>query len=244
MSKEGFKNEREIIKCLNGALFGNLNSNCKKLLVDLFSKKIINKTVILAKEKAGQNKSDVIIIIGGIEKTISVKSGTGNSVHQEPIEDFIAFLKENYKISDALAQDIRLFIWGDGTFDGSGKVEARVSANKFKKKYPQVINRIQSFFNEHKEDLIRRFVIFGSRSQSSPDFIYYGNKNNGFWKKSERVQEWLCDKVNESKGAISVGGLTFQAWNRNICGGNKSEKKRGVIQLKWGSIGKDLGTIK
>ncbi|MEK6891163.1 MAG: hypothetical protein AABX03_03410 [Nanoarchaeota archaeon] len=244
MSKEGFKNEKKIINYLNGKQFKELNSSWKIFLATLFSKSIPENTKIVSFEKAGQNKSDVAIQIDNTIKTISVKSGTGNSVHQEPIEDFIYFLSNSYNISNSLANDLRLFIWGDETFDGKGKVEDRLSASKFKKKYPIVIERIQNFFDQYNDDLIKRFVVTGLKSQSSPDYIYYGNKNKGVWKKSKKVLGWLCDKANESKGAISVGGLTFQAWNRNINGGNKSEKKRGVIQLKWGSIGKDLKKIK
>ena len=54
----------------------------------------------------------------------------------------------------------------------------------------------------------------------------------------------MKDTLHKPKMVIeeiaSVGGLTFQAWNRNINGGDKSENKRGVVQLKWGNIGRDL----
>jgi len=53
--------------------------------------------------------------------------------------------------------------------------------------------------------------------------------------------DWIAS--HNSKGAISIGKLTFQAWNRNINGGDKSEQKRGVIQLKWGSIKDDIKVI-
>ena len=48
---------------------------------------------------------------------------------------------------------------------------------------------------------------------------------------------------NVCKRPISVGILTFQAWNRNINGGNKSEHKRGQIQLKWGGLKDDIKKI-
>ena len=37
--------------------------------------------------------------------------------------------------------------------------------------------------------------------------------------------------------------LSFQAWNRNLKGKRKAEKKRGVIQLKWGGLKKDIKKI-
>ncbi|MFB0923981.1 MAG: hypothetical protein QMB65_01655, partial [Vicingaceae bacterium] len=49
--------------------------------------------------------------------------------------------------------------------------------------------------------------------------------------------------LNVNKRPMSIGVLTFQAWNRNINGGNKSEKKRGQIQLKWGGLKEDIKQI-
>jgi hypothetical protein len=242
MSQQGFANEDIIIDYLNNKKFKFLNSNWQKFLRSIFSNPKNNDKVLCSK-KAGQNKSDIIITINKISKSISVKSGTGNSVHQEPVEEFIQFLKETYKINEELANNIRFFIWGDGTLNGKGKTKNRLSAPEFSRKYPQIIKNISEFFKENKKDLIERCVITGSKSKSSPDYIYYGDYTSGVWKKTEEVLSWLCEDSNESNGAIPVGRLTFQAWNRNINGGNKSEKKRGVIQLKWGTVGEDLKSI-
>ena len=243
MSKEGFDNETIIINELNEKKFECLNENLKDFLQFMFDNLLEDEDMILCTKKAGQNKSDIKITSKENSHTVSIKSGTGNSVHQEPIEDFISFLKEKYNISNEIGNDLRKFIWGDKTLDGSGNVEDRLSASQFKKQYLQVVERIQSFFYIHKKDLLKRFVIEGPKSTSTPEFIYYGDIDLGCWEKSEKVLNWLANDDNESNGAISVGRLTFQAWNRNINGGNKSEHKRGVIQLKWGSIGEDLNLI-
>ena len=242
MSQQGFANEDIIIAYLNNKKFKFLNSNWQKFLKSIFLNPGNNNKVFCSK-KAGQNKSDIIITINKVSKCISVKSGTGNSVHQEPVEEFIQFLKETYKINEELADNIRLFIWGDGTLDGHGKLKDRLSAPEFSKQNPQIIKNIREFFRRNKRDLIERFVITGSKSKSSPDYIYYGNRSSGVWKRTDEGLLWLCEDSNESNGAIPVGRLTFQAWNRNINGGDKSEKKRGVIQLKWGTVGEDLKSI-
>ncbi len=84
-------------------------------------------------------------------------------------------------------------------------------------------------------------MIEGVQSNSSAEYVYYGTVEDGVCCKSDKIVEWIAN--NNSKGAISIGKLTFQAWNRNINGGDKSEKKRGVIQLKWGSIKDDIVMI-
>jgi len=238
MNFSGFDNEDKIKEALNGKTFDTLHCNLQKLIKDSFT----NYTgVIKAVKQAGQNKSDLLITIGDESHTYSIKKGTGNSIHQEPIEPFLEFLAQNYGIDEEMKNNLRLFIWGDGTLDGSGDVSQRLSAPQFKKKYPQVIESIQNFFNSIKEPLIKRFLIEGVESHSSAEYVYYGTVEDGICCKSDKIVEWIA--THPSSGAISIGKLTFQAWNRNINGGDKSEHKRGVIQLKWGSIKDDIKVI-
>ena len=238
MSYSGFENEDKIRNALNGKKFDELSENLQKLIKNSF---IAFDGVLIATKQAGQNKSDLKITIGNESHTYSIKKGTGNSIHQEPIEPFLKFLEANYNITNDTKDNLRLFIWGDGTVDGSGEVKNRLSVSQFKKLYPNEINDIQNFFDAIKEPLVRRFLIEGVGSSSSAEFIYYGTVENGVCCESNKILEWILN--NDSNGAISIGKLTFQAWNRNINGGDKSEKKRGVIQLKWGSIKDDIVVI-
>ncbi|WP_409199313.1 hypothetical protein [Methanobrevibacter sp. DSM 116169] len=241
MGKDGNNNEKLLISNIHDKKFSSLNNNLQNFVENVFKYKPQDTTKIECFKKAGFNKSDLIIKINEQEYGISVKKGSGNSVHQEKVNDFITFLKDNYDIPNQLSEDILFFIWGDGTLNGSGKVSDRMKANTIKEKYPQVVDNIKKFFYLNKKDLIERFVIKGAKSNSRPDYIYYGTPDAGKVVDSKTILDWLCDDINESKKApIPVGRLTFQAWNRNINGGNKSEQKRGEIQLKWGSIGKDL----
>ncbi len=238
MSFSGFENEDRIIEALNGKTFESLTPNLQELIKSSFSN---YNSVIVAVKQAGQNKSDLKISIGNESHTYSIKKGTGNSIHQEPIEPFLEFLAQNYGIEEEMKNNLRLFIWGDGTLDGKGKISDRLSAPQFKKRYPHIIDSIQNFFNSIKEPLIKRFLIEGVQSNSSAEFVYYGTAQSGVCCKSDKIVDWIAN--NRSRGAISIGKLTFQAWNRNINGGDKSEKKRGVIQLKWGSIKDDIRII-
>ena len=240
MSKDGFDNENLLINNLNEKKYMELNDNLKKF-VEYINPDIKNTDIIYCEKHAGLNKTDLSLKIGDESYNISVKKGTGNSVHQEKLDDFIKFLDENYEdLNENLINAIKLFIWGDGTLDGTGNLENRVDARTFHKENPELISSIKVFFYKHKHDLIKRFLITGLKSDISPDFIYYGTVEEGVCVSAKYALEWLCDDKNESKSSIPVGRLTFQAWNRNINGGNKSEHKRGVIQLKWAQIKKDI----
>ena len=236
--QNGFQNEIELIAKINGKKYDQLNFNLKKIIDIAFKNK--NGEIKCVSGKGG-HKSDILIIIGEESHSFSIKKGTGNSLHQEPVNDFLIYLKNKFGLKKEVKECILDFIWADKTLDGTGKVMDRISASKYKKLFPRKILKIQNYFNEIKSDLIKRFLIDGKDSKESAEFIYYGNAKNGFCCSSNNSLNWLVN--NKSNGAISVGRLSFQAWNRNINGGKKSEKKRGVIQLKWGTIKDDIKKI-
>ena len=70
--------------------------------------------------------------------------------------------------------------------------------------------------------------------------MFYGNINDCTVVSDDDILDFA---YNIEKRPISIGVLTFQAWNRNINGGSKSEHKRGQIQLKWGGLKADIKSI-
>jgi hypothetical protein len=237
MSKiTGFENEDLIIGALNGN-FSTLHPQMQRILLEI-DPNLTAEDMIACKKKAGMNKADINIKINKDKYTVSVKKGSGNSVHQEPVEGFISYLERNFEITSEVMNSLRHFIWGDNTLDGSGPIDLRVSAAQYKKRYPDNVQLIQHYFNIHKESLLRRFLIQGGENSSqSADFIYYGEKFFGTIVSATNILNYAR---NVSKGPLSIGVLTFQAWNRNINGGKPSEKKRGQIQLKWGTLREDI----
>jgi hypothetical protein len=240
MTNDGFKNEKIIANYLNMKKYRNINKNMQKLLMLMFNN-INDNDIVYSNKINGREKSDIFIKTEDETHFVSVKKGSGNSIHQEKVDVFIKYLEDTWNIDENIAKDIKFFIWGDGTFDGSGEVKNRLSANQIKKEYPEIIENINSFFNEHKQDLIHRFLVEGTESSIAPDYIYYGTYEDGVGASMENIINWLLKQPNKS--SIGISNLTFQAWNRNINGGDKSEKKRGEIQLKWSSIEKDLKKV-
>ena len=238
MKNNGFKNEKKLIKKLNNQYFSDLNPNLKQLISQSFTN---HQGLITCQLEAGNNKSDIKIQIAQESHTYSVKMGKGNSIHQEPLEGFIYFLKEKQQLPTEIEAHLQSFIWGDGTVDGSGEIKSRISARKFKKQYPQKIEALKHYFEKIKKPLIRRFLIEGVKSHSSAEFIYYGTVKKGTVCRTEEVLNWVSKQ--KAKGILPIGRLTLQAWNRNLKGKKRSEKKRGIIQLKWSSIRRDLKKI-
>jgi hypothetical protein len=234
----GFENELDFITYINSNEFEKLNVNLKTQILKINNFKSPN--VIKAVKCAGRNKADITLNIDNKKYNISIKKGTGNSIHQEPLENFICFLKLNLEDNELVFNDIRHFVWGDSTLDGSGKIKNRLSANLYKKKFPDKILNIQNYFEIHKKTLIERFLITGVSSTTDAHYLLYGSTSDCT---IIGVKKILMFAIKSTKKPISIGVLTFQAWNRNIEGGALSEHKRGYIQLKWGSLKNDIKNI-
>lgn len=239
----GFTNELSIRNYLNTKKFSELSCEYKSFIKSLYNK-IIDTDIIYCEKVAGQSKEDCKIIINETSYNISIKTGSGNSVHQESVDTFCEFLKDNYNFTNDDVNCIKFYIWGDKTIDGTGKIEDRLSGSDIKSKYPKVITAINKIFSDIKDDLIYRFLFKGNISGQSINSILYTTETDIVWaSKSEILNKFKTDNKNKN---LNIYNLTFQAWNRNLSGdlNSSSEKKRGVIQLKWGSLEKDLRSIR
>lgn len=235
MSKDWFDNEHDISGYLNWKKIKDINPNMKKFIHFMFWD-VDENSLIKSKSVWWTNKADVSIEINWIKKNISIKKWSWNSVHQEPVEEFIDFLKQTYpkEADNKIFNSIRFFIWWDWTLDWTWKKEDRMSAGSFKKKYPWHIKIINNYFSNKKEDLIRRFVVNWAKSHVSADYVYHWTVNSWIREESDTlVKKILNDEWWAS--AIPIWALTFQAWNRWVWKDTKAstEKKRGVIQLKF-----------
>ncbi len=241
MINTGFSNEKNLRESLHNKTFKELNENLKNNIILKLSNNVDNETIINCSKIGGHSKADLKVAFNNRIYLISVKKGTGNSVHQEPINIFIDHIRKINGCNKEIINSVKYYIWGDNTYDGTGLITDRVNAHYLKKYHPDILNKIQIFFNLNKKILIDRFIKYGIKKDlKHAQFMYYGTVSNGIIKPIDNVVDYLS-KI--TKPILSVGGLTFQAWNRNINGGNKSEKKRGEIQLKWGNLGNGLSNV-
>ena len=172
----GFENEDQIRNTINTVSFDNLSTDLKNALIKMNGGNIPNS--LSAEKYGGTDKADLALTIENKQYFISVKKGTGNSVHQEPIEDFIFFLKTNFEDDNSVFNDLRHFIWGDGTLDGKGNIVNRISASKYKNTFPLKVKNIQDYFDKHKKYLLLRFLITGAISNKNADYLFYGDINH------------------------------------------------------------------
>lgn len=250
-NKHGNNNENEIANYLNGKKIKDLNPTMKNFIKFICQKKNIifdeNTNISACPEKNKKLKQDIYIEIEKIKVSISLKMGTGNSCHQEKIEDFISFICNNCNATDEICNFWRFFIWADGTLDGkgslekdsSGKIICRFSAKDFKKKYPNKRKILQKFLDENKTILIEHALFIGNYN-SNVDFIYHGTYKQGRWLSKKDVINFLI-KQKPNKACLTIGNLTVQSWNISLKG--NTEKKRGIIQIKYSTLKKDFNLL-
>ena len=249
----GNENELNIVDVLKNKRYKDLNLNLKSFISYVCEHKGIklgDTTTIDAKYETNTKlKQDFYLYVDDVKIYISVKMGSGNSVHQEKCEDFIDYIKENFNANDEICNAWRLFLWADGTFDGSGSIEkdadgiikTRFTATQFKTLYPQERRVLQTFLNENKRELIEHFLFIG-RHNSKVDFIYHGTPQHGSWIYKDKIVDYQVDNelsLNQNnRSCLTVGKMTVQSWNISKKG--TSEGKRGQLQVKYGRISEDL----
>lgn len=234
----GFQNETDLIGALSNKLYRELNDNLKKFISFLFPQVNNNDKIQCRSGMVGQ-KPDIIIEINNKRKNVSIKKGSGNSVHQEDIDLFIDFLT-NLNISEKAKNELLKYHWADGTIDGSGKT--RISSAKYKAEHQKEIDLINSELN--KKELLTKLitrVLFKGKSDKfeEADIVYYGTINKGHWAtKDEIIKHMLNNKIDIN--SIHFGSLTYQIWNRCLNFNPNTENRRNVMQVKWGSLERDL----
>lgn len=246
----GNRNELKIVEALNQKAFSTLNNNLKEFVKYVAEDNNIElnpNTIIKAEYESNTRlKQDFYLYIENEKYCISLKMGSGNSVHQEKCEDFVHYIKNELNASDEICNNFRFFLWADGTLDGTGSTEkdedgniiSRFTSAEFRERYPQKFEKLQSFLSANQEPLIRRFLFVG-RHNSRVDYVYHGNEINGFWVSTKEI---ISYNIANSRGkGLHVGKLSLQAWNVSKKG--NTEHKRGQLQVKYSQMENDFFSL-
>ena len=142
----GFIKEDEFRNYVNGKRFDELNDNFKSFVLFLTNGQIPQGTILCEKGKGGQ-KPDVILIIDSKRYAVSLKVGCGNSVHQEPFDLFIEFLK-SIGVNERGIKLLKEFHYADGTDNDTGSLAERLSSAEYCQNNPEKIKELNSILND------------------------------------------------------------------------------------------------
>ncbi len=243
-NSDGFANEREIRDALNSKMFDKICPNLRHLLTDMFKGYNLKGKWVHAHVVNQNMKPDFYVTVDGVPNGVyvSVKKGSGNSLHQESLENFISFLRSE-GISEDIINKLKEYHFSDGTTDNTGEV--RYSSKEYSKINPNLVIGLNEVFNN--KDLLKKFIkrfIFKGNYPGAPeaDYLYHGTVRNGVWASKIEIYDYVDTLVINNK-SVSFGPLTYQAWNKNLTKNPKMENRRMQMQIKWGSLEDSLMEI-
>lgn len=225
----GNDNEKDLISAINNKKYSSLNDNLKSFIKFIANEKdldIKDETIILATKVGGIYKPDLQIDILGNKYGVSVKTGRGNSVHQEKSSVFVKYIADKLDATLDVCEDFKWFI------------DSKEDVATLKQQNPSRLENIKKFVNENTKVLSNRFLKTGLNESNFTDYIYYGNVSKGVWANIDEAISFIENQPISSRGALKMGPLGLQAWNRT------NEDKRYTLQVKWTSIENDLNKIR
>lgn len=238
---DGFINEKALKEYINKNNYATYNRNIQSFLEFVFGSKLNPNLPFIAEKKAGQVKPDLYIRHNGIEKYISVKKGSGISVHQEKIEVFFPFIHSI--LGSTALNHLKIFHYGDDTTNDTGKIRYR--ASECKTRYAKEISALNIFLNKwsNLSLFLDRFLFTGNVGTIAVDVVYHGTIDSGLWASRDEIIEYIKNNTF-SPNAVHFGPLTYQVWGRNEKRTAVHPDRRYIMQIKWGSITKDLEAIR
>jgi len=232
--KNGYLVELTFVNYLNDKLYKQTNPLFQDLLKTLYPR-IKENDKIIAYKYGKYAKADIVIIVRGKRKGISIKTGSKNSVHLGNIDKFTKFLLSNgYTKTD----ELKRYLYSDGTNNNTGKI--RLTVDEYKCFNLREIEDINDEIDKIRKKLIMRFLIKTDINYKvEVDAFIYGYVNDFLWATKDEVVDFLCEKKLESSG-VHVSSLFLQNWDKNIKRNDKYEYCRNYIQIKWYSLLGDL----
>ena len=233
--------EQKFINFLNGKKFNDIDDSRIKTLIKRAiyqnNLKNTNPTIKCFKYKKknlktkGNPKVDIIISFEGKILNISLKSGSGNSLHEEPQETFLLFLKE-LKAKDEILEKISHHLHYHVKIRNT-EIDYFFNLNKIK-----IINRvINGRFNIYNENSVDFYYAIQSLKNTMDNQKISEIIKNGYFASKKDVLNFMINNNPDKKGREStcdVGLLTYQSYNRN---------KGAKPQFKWAQPYLDLKKI-
>jgi hypothetical protein len=194
------------------------------------------------RRRTSKPKRDVIVTFNGTEKKISLKSGGGNSYHQEHWTYFSKLLK-NLGATQLELDAFDNFIHSRDKkyFKSVGeectKWNFSASDPEFCNAHTKEKNIMQNFLDRKKKELLIHFIKTGYCSKEGfAEFVFHGKKDNilceSVFASVNFIIKNILDANPSSTAELHVGALTFQRWN--LC--PEHEQKLDSMQCKGASI--------
>ncbi len=238
-SINGYNNEFNFVLELNNKSIKELSPLFRDLIDSVFPNEN-EDSIIKCWHNHLPQKSDILVKINKKIRGISIKKGIKNSVHVEPISEFISFLITNNIERDCIIDYLK-FHYADGTTNGKGIV--RISTDEYKKENQKSIDKINLELNSNEillKKAIERFILKGTNSTYSIAALIYGEVDDFLFITAEDIVKIIMSKKDTYSSTVHFSTLTVQPKNRCLNHNPLYEKDRFCVQIKWYSIFDDI----
>ncbi|MGM9874166.1 MAG: hypothetical protein ACI31G_04620 [Bacilli bacterium] len=239
----GIFKEEEFVFKLNNKKFKELTNNFKNMINEIFGV-VDDNQLIECSLHPGFQKPDVKIKCADREVYVSIKSGRATEIHEESVKDFVLFLKAE-GISRESIKTVLFYIYGDGSYDGSGK--RRYEYNELRMMLRTRIKLLNIELNKSKDfvkKVIEKYLFKGSRKEFiEADYIYFGNADYGVICNKKQIFKHIDVKNWSFMSNPHIGPLQFRPHARYINKPVKNEKYRHIVDIWWANLFEDLDYI-
>lgn len=240
-TNEGNLVEQEVIYELNNRKIKDLSNNMRNLMRCLFGV-LDNEFIVKCYKVDDINKTDFVIEYNNQKKNVSMKSGKAVVIHNEILENFINFLKEE-GISQKTLDTICLFHYGDGTVDGSNPEN--------RKKYGDVSLELKERIKEANKELnnnmdfvlkvMHRCLFKGSQETNiEADCIYFGDKDYGIVATQRQFVKSVSRGAFHFFDHLHIGRIFIRPDARYVGKEITHERKRNRIIAYWPHLREDI----
>lgn len=235
--------EDRIMNSINNHKLNEIPMNLRYTLQSIYYFVGDNETV-LCKKPDSFIKPDLIIKVDNEIRYVSIKTGRAEVVHNEIIDNFVKYLKEE-GISQETIDTIKLFHYGDGTTDGSGKT---------RKCYIEVMSELKDKIKMANKELnyrkafvlktMRRCVFQGvDDSNPSIDAIYFGDERFGIVTTTKQIVAHIKKRSFDYIDNLHIGPLLLRPHSRYVGRQVADERNRERIVAYWPKLSADLEYI-
>lgn len=238
----GFKNEQDFVQLFNNKYLYELDNNSINFIKELFGKMIDNEEIIKCWKNKMVQKDDIFIKYKNYVKSISLKCGNNNSVHQEQVQEFKKYLSDigiPYKIVD------NYFSYHYGyMLDENGKrnFSKLLSSEEYKKLYQKDIDVFNKYINKTRiiVDMVDRFIVRGRNSNFDIDALVCGTPDDYIWIMKYDIYDLVLSKRCLEFTSPHIACMTLGPKKRNLDGNSKNRGDRYIVCVRWNNLKKDI----
>lgn len=242
----GIQNERDFVQLFNGKHMNELREIDITFLKELFGEIIDNDEEIICWKNKMVQKADIFIKYKNYVKSVSIKCGHNNSIHQEQVQDFKKYLSDigiPYKICD------KYFSYHFGYMvDKNGKRDFSklLSGDEYKKLYQKEIDIFNRYINKTKiiVNMIDRFIVRGRNSNFDIDALICGTINDYEWIMKYDIYDLVLSNRCLNFNSPHIACMTLGPKGRNLNGDPNNMANRYIVCARWNDLREDIINFK